>query len=84
MQAGMEAEFRAVIPGGSAAEERPQSISSLAHSFIYPLIQSIRQSLGKHLSTYHVLGPMLGFGDTPENWTQQDIEAVWLEHLKLY
>ena len=80
----MKAEFRAVIPGGSAAEERPRSINSLAHSFIHPLVQSIRQSLGKHLSTYHVLGQMLGSGGPHENRPQPDIEVVWLDHLKLY
>ena len=65
-------------------KKRPQSINLLAHPFIHPLIQSIKQSLGKHLSTYHVLGPMLGFGETHETWTEQDIEVIWLDRFKLW
>lgn len=68
----------------SCRKKRPQSINLLAHPFIHPLIQSIKQSLGKHLSTYHVLGPMLGFGETHETWTEQDIEVIWLDRFKLW
>lgn len=65
-------------------KKRPQSINSLTHSFIHPLIQSVSQSLGKHLSTYCVLGPVLDFVDTRGDWTQQDTEATWLDHFTLY
>ena len=43
---------------------------------------SLSQSLGKQLSTCDVLGPVLDFGDTDEDWTRQDPEVTRLDHFK--
>lgn len=59
-------------------KKRPPSLCSLALSFIHPLAQS----LSKQLNTCDVLGPVLDFGDTDEDWTQQDPDVTRLGHFK--
>lgn len=66
------------------AQLQKKDLSPSTHWHILSFTQSISQSLSKHLSIYNVLGPMLGFRDTDESWTYQDIEATGLDHFKLH
>lgn len=74
-----EAEFRAVHSWRLNCRKKASVTLLLALSFIHPLAQSTQQTAELPVM---MLGPVLDFKNTDEDWTQQDPDVTRLGHFK--